>query len=102
MKHRSLFGLALALLATVVPSPAQNTAQEEVIAASTMIAFGRPAAAGELTDSRHTGKSLPELLKAHAENLKQDPALQRRIDERALVDAFGSDPLSAAATVSRP
>ena len=102
MKHRSLFGLALALLATVVPSPAQNTAQEEVIAASTMIAFGRPAAAGELTDSRHSGKTLPELLKAHAENLKQDPALQRRIDERALVDAFGSDPLSAAATGTRP
>jgi hypothetical protein len=102
MKHRSLLGLTLALLATVVPSPAQNTAQEEVIAASTMIAYGRPVVAGELTDSRHTGKTLPELLKTHAENLKNDPALQRRVDERALVDAFGSDPLSSAAAGAKP
>jgi hypothetical protein len=97
MKHRSLPGLVLALLATVVPALAQNTAQDEIISASTMIAFGRPAEAGEFANSLHANKTLPELLKAHAENLKRDPALQQRIDARALVDAFGPDPLSPAA-----
>jgi hypothetical protein len=97
MKHRSLLGLALALLATVVPSLAQNTTQEERIAASTMIAFGRPALAAELADPRHANKALPELLKTHTENLKSDPALQRQIDARAFVDVFGSDPLSSSA-----
>ena len=88
MKHRFLLGLALALLATVVPSSAQSTAQE-VISASTMIAFGRPALAGELADPLYANKSLAELLKAHREDLKNDPELQRLTRLRAYSDAFG-------------
>lgn len=88
MKHRFLLGLSLALLATVVPSSAQSTAQE-VISASTMIAFGRPALAGELADPLYANKTLAELLKAHQEDLKNDPALQRLVDNQAEVDAKG-------------
>lgn len=90
MNHRSLLGLTLALLATVVPSPAQNTAQDEVISASTMIAFGRPALAGELADPLYANKTLAELLKAHREDLKNDPELQRLVYSRAGADAKGS------------
>lgn len=88
MKHRFLPGLILALLATVVPSSAQSTAQE-VISASTMIAFGRPALAGELADPLYANKTLAELLKAHREDLKNDPELQRLVDNQAEVDAKG-------------
>lgn len=89
MKPRFLLGLALALVATVIPSSAQSTAQE-VISTSTMIAFGRPALAGELADPLHANKTLAELLKAHREDLKNDSALQRQTYSRAGADAAGS------------
>ena len=101
MKHCFLSGLALALLATVVPSSAQSTAQE-VISASTMIAYGRPALASELANPLHANQPLPDLLKAHAKSLKDDPALQRQTDERALMDVFGFDPRSPAAKAIQP
>jgi hypothetical protein len=88
MKFRSLLGLALLPLA-VVTALAQTAEQKEIINASCMLAFGRPAADGELIDPLHANKSLAELIQAHVDDLKNDPELQRVTELRAQEDARG-------------
>lgn len=89
MKYRHLTGFALALFATVMPSVAQNTAQQEIISASTMIAVGRPALATELTEPAYAGKTLAELVEMHRDGLRSDHALQKQVHEMARWDVSG-------------
>lgn len=88
-------GLFLALLALAVPAFAQNPAQAEIISASTMIALGRPAGAAELGNPAFASKSLPDLIAAHRESLKADPALNQRVSEQARWDVTGTKAGSA-------
>lgn len=90
MKTPSLPGLLLALFALAVPAAAQNPAQAEIISASTMIALGRPAEAAELDNPAYAGKSLADLIAAHRERLKADPALRQRVEEQARWDVTGA------------
>lgn len=87
MKPRLLLGLAL--LPFAVPAPAQNAAQYEIISASCMLAFGRPALGGELIDTLYANKSLTALVEDHREDMKHDPDLQRLVRLRAYHDAYG-------------
>jgi hypothetical protein len=89
MNRTLLPGFVFALLALVVPAAAQNAAQAEVVSASYLIAFGRPALPAELADASYANKSLKELVDAHRARLQRDAALQQQVDARALSDARG-------------
>jgi hypothetical protein len=89
MNRPTLTGLVLALVALAVPAAAQNPAQPEIISASCLIAFGRPALASELADAGHAGKGLKELVAAHRSRLEGDARLQQEVDARARRDARG-------------
>jgi hypothetical protein len=89
MHRHSLTGLVLALVALAIPAAAQPSAQTELVAASYLIAFGRPALPAELADAGHADKDLPALIAAHRARLQGDAALQREVDARARRDARG-------------
>lgn len=104
MNRLSLTALVFALAGFALPALAQNAAQPEVISASTMIAFGRPALPAELADPAYAKLSLRELVAAHRERLQRDPALQQQVDLRAWRDVNGptseGKPAGAAAGVT--
>lgn len=89
MKFRLLPALLTTLLLSTVNASAQTAAQQEIVSASCMIAYGRPALGGELADPLHANKPLAELVQAHREDLKNDPELQRLVRLRAYRDAYG-------------
>jgi hypothetical protein len=89
MKLRLLSGLALLALITV-PASAQTPEQKEIINASFMFAYGRPAADAELADSHYAGKTLAQLIQGHVEDLKEGGELQQQTALSAMDDAFGA------------
>lgn len=89
MKFRTLSVLLLGCLASLGTLPAQAPTPQELISASCLIALGRPATIGELKDPLLANKTLAQLVQAHRENLKNDPALQRLVDNQAELDAKG-------------
>lgn len=90
MKHRLL--PLLSFLAAGLPALAQLTEPQEVVAASSMLAFGRPADAAGLAAAGKERPALAALLESHRRALGQDAALQRSVASRAFRDAHGRVP----------
>lgn len=102
MKFRTFPALLAALFLSPVFAFAQAATQEEIISASCLIAFGRPAEPGELNDARLTNKTLVQLVAGHREALRNDPESQRLVAGQAHLHARGvaapakSDSISSA------
>jgi hypothetical protein len=89
MKSRALPVLLAALFLSPVLASAQAATPQELISASCLIAFGRPAELGELNDPLLTNKTLTQLVQGHREDLKNDPDFQRLVARQAHLHARG-------------
>lgn len=89
MKLRPFAVLLLLPLVGTLTLSAQAPTQQEIISASCLIAFGRPALIGELKEPLLANKTLTELVAAHREDLKHDPELQRLVARQAHLHARG-------------
>ncbi|MDQ5978387.1 MAG: hypothetical protein QG602_1361 [Verrucomicrobiota bacterium] len=89
MKLRALSVLLLFWLVSSASVSAQTPTQQEIISASCLIAFGRPAELGELNAPLLANKTLAQLVAGHREVLKNDPKFQRLVHLQAYADAYG-------------
>lgn len=89
MKLRAFSALLLVWLVSSASVSAQAPTQQEIISASCLIAFGRPAELGELNDPLLANKTLAQLVAGHREDLKNDPEIQRLVARQAFLHARG-------------
>lgn len=97
MKRPLALVLAVVVLSSSVLAAAPSSlAASERIAASYLLAFGRPATADELGRVRAPGAvTVATLLAEHRQRLQSDTEAQRQTAGRAIEDAYGRAPADA-------
>ena len=93
-KHRAvLFPMVAALALLPAAARAQSALQEERIAASFVLAFGRTPSTAEIERWAKDGAlPLADLMARHRRQLQSDPAAARAVAVKAGQDAFGRTP----------